>query len=75
MEPGESYVLFLKAGQDEKVGPLYYVAGEFQGKYKIEGDKVFPVNKEQEAARAMVGGQDLAAFKEEIKSIVAENKQ
>jgi hypothetical protein len=47
MKPEESYVLFLKAGQDEKVGPLYYVAGEYQGKYKIQGDQVFSVNQEE----------------------------
>jgi PBP1b-binding outer membrane lipoprotein LpoB len=74
MKPGDSYVLFLKAGHDEEIGPLYYVAGEFQGKYEIQGDRVFSVNQE-EKSKAMISGQDLATFKEEIKRIVDENQQ
>lgn len=73
MKPDEKYILFLKAGQKAEVGPLYYVAGEYQGKYEIQGDQVFSVNQ-QEKTNAMVAGQDLISFKEEIKRIVSENE-
>ncbi|MEF3351819.1 hypothetical protein PV403_01390 [Paenibacillus sp. GYB006] len=73
MEPDERYILFLKAGQKAEIGPLYYVAGEYQGKYEIQGDQVFSVNQ-QEKTKAMVAGQDLISFKEEIKRIVSENE-
>ncbi|WP_236570473.1 hypothetical protein [Paenibacillus sp. An7] len=73
MKPDERYILFLKAGQKAEVGPLYYVAGEYQGKYEIQGDQVFSVNQ-QEKTKAMVAGQDLISFKEEIKRIVSENE-
>ncbi|WP_191797403.1 hypothetical protein [Paenibacillus gallinarum] len=70
MKPDERYILFLKAGQKAEVGPLYYVAGEYQGKFEIRGDQVFSVNQ-QEQTKAMVAGQDLISFKEEIKHIVS----
>lgn len=54
-------------------GPLYYVAGEYQGKYKIQGDQVFSVNQ-QVKTKAMVAGQDLNSFKEEIKRFISENE-
>lgn len=73
MKPDERYVLFLKAGQKTEVGSLYYVAGEYQGKYEIQGDQVFSVNQ-QEETKVMVAGQDLISFKEEIKRIVSENE-
>lgn len=73
MKPDERYVLFLKAGQKAEIGPLYYVAGEYQGKYEIQGDQVFSVNQ-QEKTKAMVAGQDLISFKEKIKRIVSENE-
>ena len=73
MKPDERYILFLKAGQKAEIGPLYYVAGEYQGKYEIQGDQVFSVNQ-QEKTNAMVAGQDLISFKEEIKRIVSENE-
>ena len=73
MKPDERYILFLKEGRKAEVGPLYYVAGEYQGKYEIQGDQVFSVNQ-QEKTKAMVAGQDLISFKEEIKRIVSENE-
>ncbi|AJS59046.1 hypothetical protein [Paenibacillus sp. IHBB 10380] len=73
MQSGNSYILFLKAGKDERVGPLYYVAGEYQGKYQgkyeIQDQQVFSVNQD-EKTKALVSGEDVTQFKEKIKDLV-----
>lgn len=69
MQAGDSYILFLKTGNDERVGPLYYVTGEYQGKYQIQGDKVSSVNPDAKT-QATISRKNVDQFKAKIRQLV-----
>lgn len=69
---GDELVIFLKKGQDPKIDPIYYVAGEYQGKFNIENGKVYAVNPALK--NQYIDGQNLSAFKESIRNIIKEQK-
>ncbi|WP_238353817.1 hypothetical protein [Paenibacillus sp. 23TSA30-6] len=81
LKQGDELVLFLKKGQDPKINPIYFVAGEYQGKFDIKNGNVYAVNqalKEQASLNSIdaennqyIDGQKLSTFKENIKSIVS----
>ncbi|KAF6628302.1 hypothetical protein H6F38_20250 [Paenibacillus sp. EKM208P] len=74
----------MKKGQDPKINPIYFVAGEYQGKFDIKNGNVYAVNqalKEQASLNSIdaenkqyIDGQKLSTFKENIKSIVSKQK-
>lgn len=84
LKQGDELVLFLKKGQDPKINPIYFVAGEYQGKFDIKNGNVYAVNqalKEQASLNSIdaenkqyIDGQKLSTFKENIKSIVSKQK-
>lgn len=69
MQQEDSYILFLKQGNDDELGAVYYVAGEYQGKYEIRSQQVFSVNQE-EKTQATVTGESLDQFKEKIRKLL-----
>lgn len=69
MKVGDSYILFLKAGKDDRVGSLFYVAGEYQGKYQIQGEQVYSVNQKAQT-KATISGESVDQFKEKIRELV-----
>lgn len=69
MEDAEQYVLFLKKGEDDQVGDIYYVSGEYQGKYQIQNQQVFSVNQNENTPKT-ISGENLPQFKEKITNLV-----
>ena len=67
MNIGDQYILFLKKATEENT---YYIAGEYQGKYKIVEEKVYSVDQDKER-EAYVNGEGIEEFKEAVQKNVS----
>jgi len=62
MNIGDRNILFLKKATEENT---YYIAGEYQGKYKIDKGKVYSVDQDK-GREAYMCGEGIEKFQEEV---------
>ena len=67
MKPGNTFILFLKKGQ--RYEDLYYVAGEYQGKFEVEDHLVYSTQKDSNY-NTKIQGEDVEEFKNRIRELV-----
>jgi hypothetical protein len=66
MKVGEEYVLFLK--KHPSVENTFYMTGSYQGKYKIQDNKVYSIDNDSGVQRN-IKDKDLLEFKNSIKEL------